>query len=151
MSTIMFTIQGTPTGKARARTVHVNGVTRSFTPAKTKRAEDSLLAQALPYKPDTPWNGPLSVAIVAVFPVPASYPKKRRAACLSGEEMPAKKPDVDNIGKLVIDALNGVFFIDDAQIVDMRLVKCYGETPQVSVALQQVCGVRALAAVGEGR
>ncbi|WP_332834903.1 RusA family crossover junction endodeoxyribonuclease [Clostridium perfringens] len=42
-------------------------------------------------------------------------------------EKPTKKPDVDNIAKIILDSLNGVAYKDDSQIVDIRIIKKYTE------------------------
>ncbi|XZN30187.1 RusA family crossover junction endodeoxyribonuclease [Clostridium perfringens] len=42
-------------------------------------------------------------------------------------EKPTKKPDVDNIAKIILDSLNGVAYKDDSQIVDLRIIKSYTE------------------------
>lgn len=64
--------------------------------------------------------------------------KKKRAAMLAGEILPTKKPDYDNIEKIISDALNGVAFYDDAQIVSSGLIKVYGEIPRVEVEIRAV-------------
>ncbi len=139
---IAFTIPGTPTAKGRAKTrafkMGDRIISQHYTPSKTQRAENSFLAQALPYKPESPLTGPLSLRISAVFPVPASYSRRRRAECLAGEEWPAKKPDYDNVAKLVTDALNGVFYRDDCQICACQVIKIYGDEPCVSVVLEHL-------------
>lgn len=69
----------------------------------------------------------LSLALTAVFPIPVSYSKKRRAAAEGQAVFPTKRPDADNIAKAVCDALNGTAYGDDAQIVRLQVKKVYGE------------------------
>lgn len=57
---------------------------------------------------------------------------------LSGANRPAKKPDCDNVEKAVYDALNGLAYKDDAQIVESGLKKYYAVTPCVKVELSDV-------------
>lgn len=76
--------------------------------------------------------------IVAVYPVPASYSKRKRVAALAGDLLPAKKPDADNVAKIIADALGGLAYIDDAQITDLSVMKRYGEQPEVRVKLWTV-------------
>ena len=60
---------------------------------------------------------PLRVSIHVYRPLPGSKPKRITA------EPDTLKPDADNIGKAVLDALNGVAFHDDAQVVELSVVK----------------------------
>lgn len=68
----------------------------------------------------------------------SSDSRKKRAAKLSGAIRPAKKPDCDNIGKIVADSLNGIAYKDDAQIVSMVIEKYYAEIPRVEVKITEV-------------
>lgn len=71
------------------------------------------------------YEGPLRVQIETRHEIPASYSKKRRADCLSGAERPMKKPDIDNIEKLVLDALNKKAWADDTQVIEIETKKYY--------------------------
>jgi Holliday junction resolvase RusA-like endonuclease len=82
-----------------------------------------------------PIDRPVIVMMAAVFDIPKSFSKKRRAAALEGGEFPAKKPDLDNILKALTDAMNGVVVKDDCQIVSVRSSKVYGPAPLVSVTV----------------
>lgn len=66
---------------------------------------------------------PISVKITAIF----QLPKK------SKYEFPVKKPDADNIAKIVCDALNGLAWYDDAQITSLSVTKEWGTDPMVKV------------------
>ena len=80
-------------------------------------------------------EGPVKVDILAVYPIPKSFTKKERLQVLRGELHPTKKPDADNIGKIVADALNGVAYRDDSQIILLRIRKTYSEEPCVVVTV----------------
>jgi Holliday junction resolvase RusA-like endonuclease len=56
----------------------------------------------------------------------------------SGELRPVKKPDMDNVLKVVADALNSVAYRDDTQIVDCQLRKFYDKQPRVEVIILTV-------------
>jgi Holliday junction resolvase RusA-like endonuclease len=72
------------------------------------------------------------------LPIPQSYPKKRREACLRGAEKPCKKPDIDNIAKTYLDAMNGVIFVDDTQVIDLHVKKLYSAVAGVDVMVMEV-------------
>jgi Holliday junction resolvase RusA-like endonuclease len=64
--------------------------------------------------------------------IPKSWPKKKQAQAENNEISPGK-PDLDNIAKTVLDALNGVCYEDDAQVVILSVTKCYSREPGVMV------------------
>ena len=135
---IAFTIPGAPQGKARARTCR-NGHT--YTPDNTVLYENLVKTEFLRQcgrgqrirSSDT--RRAISMQIIAVYPVPASYPKRDKVAALAGDLLPTKKPDADNVAKIIADALNGLAYDDDAQITDLLVLKRYGEDPEVRVKL----------------
>ena len=72
------------------------------------------------------------VCIIAIFPIPKSWSKKKRELALKCEILPGK-PDWDNIGKIICDALNGVLYEDDACVFGGVVVKRYGLSEGVEV------------------
>jgi Holliday junction resolvase RusA-like endonuclease len=90
---------------------------RAYTPAKTRDAErivKGIASRTL--RGFRPYDEPLSVELRFVMPKPAK-PKFH---------VPASKPDLDNLSKLILDALNGIAWIDDARIVQLSSQKIYG-------------------------
>ena len=77
-------------------------------------------------------DGPLMVKILAVFAVPGSWSRRKRADALAGVIRPTVKPDGDNIQKCC-DAFNGVIWRDDAQVVTWTGRKVYGERPGLHI------------------
>ena len=92
-------------------------------------------ALSAPFPPDMA----LRCEIFAAFPLAASDSKPKRRRKLSGLLKPTKKPDWDNIGKIVCDALNGVAYHDDAQITYSVVKKRYAALPCVIVTLSEDC------------
>lgn len=133
-ATIAFTIPGNPVPKGRPRFTRQG---RTYTPAKTKTYEEQVAALARAACPE-PLKTPVAVLVTAVFPVPLTYPKKRREACLNGLERHTKRPDLDNIVKAVTDGMNGVVYGDDSQIVRLVANKVYGTDAMVEVTVQEV-------------
>lgn len=134
----IIVIPGEPCGKQRPRVVRNNGVSRTYTPVKTANYE-SLVKLAYrqargPYIPDKP----VELYITACHSVPRSVSKRKAQAMLGGAIRPTKKPDCDNIAKIICDALNGVAYHDDAQIVRLTVAKRYSETPQVTIEIREV-------------
>lgn len=136
---ITFTVPGEPQGKGRPRAFRAGRGVRMYTPAKTEAYEQAVATagrQAMAGR--EPMVGPLAVDLMAVVSVPASWSKKRRAAALEGLELPAKKPDADNVAKAIADGLNGITYGDDAQVVELRVRKRYGEVPGVLVEIRGI-------------
>lgn len=130
-----FTIHAAPTGKARPR-VTMHG---TYTPKATKQYEDLVKAEFIKQCIGTDFGDrALEINIDAIYQIPKSANKETRRKMLSGEIRPTKKPDYDNISKAVCDALNGLAYKDDAQIVDAHCHKVYGEIPMVIVTIEEV-------------
>lgn len=108
----------------------------AYTPERTVNYESRLALEAQRVMGSQPlFEGPLIVDVVAVMPIAESKPKKWKAAALSGEIVPTKKPDWDNFGK-ILDALNMVVWIDDAQIFRGTVEKFYGDKPMLAVRVR---------------
>lgn len=133
---VAFQLPGHPKGKGRPRAVVRGGFARVYTPAETRSYEGMIrLAAEKAMRGRPPTERPVIVMMAAVFDIPKSFSKARRSAALDGGEFPAKKPDLDNIVKAVVDAMNGVVFKDDSQIVSARYSKVYGPAPMVAVTV----------------
>jgi Holliday junction resolvase RusA-like endonuclease len=66
-------------------------------------------------------------------PVAPSWSRKKRQAALAGALHPTGKPDLDNCVKLLMDALNGILWRDDAQVTDIAVIKRYAEIAQTTL------------------
>jgi Holliday junction resolvase RusA-like endonuclease len=84
-----------------------------------------------------PLQTPVGAYIYITLPIPASYSKKRIQACLSGEERPTKKSDIDNFCKAIFDGMNGIVFLDDSQVVSLHSTKVYGTVGMVEVMVKE--------------
>ncbi|MDO4651119.1 MAG: RusA family crossover junction endodeoxyribonuclease, partial [Eubacteriales bacterium] len=85
-----------------------------------------------------PDDAMLDMRIKAFYSIPKSASKKKKAMMLEGILRPTKKPDQDNVIKLVADSLNQVAYRDDTQIVDCQCRKFYSETPRVEVKIIEI-------------
>ena len=123
---IMITIPGPPVAKGRPRMTRQG---RAYTPAKTRAAE-GYMRHAISAQAGQPLlTGPLSVSVLAMLPIPASWPKHKRADAAAGVLRPTGKPDADNLAKSICDAANGLLWADDGQIVTLTASKTYSEKP----------------------
>jgi Holliday junction resolvase RusA-like endonuclease len=139
---IRFELHGVPVGWQRTglRVIaprHGKPFATVYTPAKTRTFERALaLAAKVAMRGRPPLEGPLVLCVTAFMPVPNSWSQKKRDAALAGTVRPTGKFDWDNLGKCT-DSLNKIVWIDDAQIVDGRVVKIYDEKPRLRIEVAQ--------------
>ena len=130
---ITFTVLGEPVGKARQRVTRFG----TYTPEKTVLYENLIKTEYRRQCNDHRFDDkqPLCMEVKAEYMIPASASKAKRAAMARGEIRPMKKPDWDNVGKVVSDALNKLAYRDDTQIVDCTVRKFYSERPKITVKI----------------
>jgi Holliday junction resolvase RusA-like endonuclease len=131
-----FAIPGAPYGKARHRTTKM-GMT--YTPKETTQYENLVRTIFVQQRGD--WYItilPVAMVVTAIFPIPKSASKKARQAMIEGRVRPTRRPDWDNIGKVISDSLNEIAYKDDSQIVCAHVAKYYGEIPCVNVTLEVI-------------
>ena len=132
--TLTIVVPGPPVGQGRPRFTR-RGF--AYTPPKTRTHAAYIKAMfAQKYPGHMPLEGPVEMEVIVVFPVPKSASKKRRQAMLWGHEMPTKKPDSSNAMKLCEDALNGIAYRDDAQIVLSSVAKQYGTAAHTEIKIR---------------
>ena len=134
-----FCIHGDPQGKGRPRFSTVCGHVHTRTPDETVLYENLVKTE---YRQQVgvkfPDDAMLDVRIFAYYPIPKSASKRKRQAMLDKKIRPTKKPDWDNVGKVICDSLNGIAYRDDAQVVDSMVRKFYGEDPKVVVTIEEI-------------
>jgi Holliday junction resolvase RusA-like endonuclease len=136
---VCFTVNGPPHGKGRPRFRRMGNFVQTYTDAKTKSYETLVKEAATQAMGSSqPLESPVRLDCTIKLPVPKSYPKKRLEACLSGSEKPTKKPDWDNVAKSVADAMNGIVYLDDTQIVVAKVTKTYAVEAGVDVVVSEV-------------
>lgn len=139
----VFTDDGVPRAKGRARAVpgqHPDGelFVRLVTPSDTRAAENAIRAAFRARFPEhRPWTGPVLLRFTAVFETPKSFNRALKEAAKRGTLMATRKPDKDNIEKLIVDALNGVCFVDDAQVMGGGM-KRYGSPARLEVSFEKL-------------
>lgn len=137
---IKFEISGQPVGQGRPRVVHRGRYSHAFDPPKSRAYKQNARLLLMAAYHGKPLAGPVRISVQAFFGVPKSYSKKKQKACLAGEIWPTKKPDADNILKGVMDACNGIAYLDDKQVVDDHTTKQYAAEPRVVVQIEALGG-----------
>ncbi len=127
---IKFFIPGIPVAKGRPKFSTIGEIPRAYTPKKTRAWETYFEWRSKPYRPSEPLEGPLEIHLVFSMPRPKSLPKNVIHHI--------KKPDIDNMQKSVIDALeNAAFFKNDSQFVYKTASKIYSYQPGVNVIIKK--------------
>ena len=131
-----FEVPGKVKGKGRPRVNITTAI--AYTPTKTKEYEE-LIKQyfILKYRKINPLENRIKVTIQAYFSIPQNTNKTQKEEMLKGNISPTKKPDIDNIAKIVLDALNKLAFKDDNQITKLNLEKIYSEEEKVFIKIEE--------------
>lgn len=135
---VRFTVLGEPKGKGRPRFSTMTG--SASTPKRTVNYETLVHMEYMSQCPGIqfPDDAMLDMRILAYYSIPKSASRKKKAAMLAGDIRPTKKPDMDNVVKIIADSLNQVAYRDDTQIVDCQCRKFYSNEPRVEVIIRQV-------------
>lgn len=135
---LKFTVPGEPHGQARPRFTAVNGYVHTYDADKSRNYKTHVRLIAQTAMKEQGWkiaenDEGIGVNIYAYMGIPQSKSRKFRVSAQKGIVRPTKKPDIDNIFKAVSDALNGVLYKDDKQIIHSRVEKYYSDEPRVEV------------------
>ena len=135
---VNFMVEGTPVPKGRPRFARRGKFVSTYSPKTTVDYESKVSEAAkLAMGSSKPLETPVAAYIYITLPIPASYSKKRIQACLSGQEHPTKKSDIDNFCKAVFDGMNGIVFADDSQVVALHAKKVYGTVGMLEVMVRE--------------
>jgi Holliday junction resolvase RusA-like endonuclease len=127
---VLVCVPGEAVGKGRPRVAVRGGRPSLYTPAPTLAYESAVKAEAVAsMQGRAVFAGPVELKLQIFMGIPASFPKKRREAASLGHIVPTKKPDMDNVVKIVCDAFNGAVWVDDTQVVDLHVTRRYAEEP----------------------
>lgn len=129
-----FTVPGEPRGKGRPRVTR-NG---TYTDSETKAYEEKIIAYYRKAFGGHKWpdNSFVAVKVVAYYPIPKRATKAQLAAMQEGKLFPSRKPDIDNVLKIVLDALNGVAYKDDSRVVRVEAEKKYSFDPRLEIHIE---------------
>ena len=125
-------IVGKVIGKQRPKFSSRGGFVKTYTPDQTINYENYVKMLWLQSGQEK-LTGNIKATIDAEFLIPKSFSKKKQAA-LDGAYC-SKKPDCDNIAKSILDALNGIAYDDDSQIVELTVRKYYTGLGEVAILI----------------
>lgn len=125
-----FTVYGNPVPKARPRVISKGGRTWSFTPKKSAEWEKKVSMEARKHF-ETPTDNPVELFLEFYLKTPKSKMNKLFVQTI---------PDLDNLEKSILDALNGVAYKDDRLVVSKYSTKYYSNTdkPRVVITVKEI-------------
>lgn len=132
---IKIAVPGNPIALKRHRMTKTG---HSYDPSKNDKAD--FLAKCMEHKPDTPITGPINLTIIFYMPRPKNHYRTGKHAGELKDDSPywhTGRPDIDNLLKLIMDSLNGIFWRDDAQICRIEARKIYHEAPYVRMRIEE--------------
>lgn len=129
---VEFLVAGKPRAQPRARIARHGGMYSAAKSHPIHTYKKVIAMQARLVGPSQPTEGPVAVTLVFVLPRPKRMPgKDRHPHCC--------KPDIDNLEKAVLDAMQGVFWFDDSQVAVLqsaKFVAAKDESPSVTVCVE---------------
>lgn len=130
-TTIFFPFEPVPKGRPRfTRAGH------SYTP-KTTLEYEKKISEYYKSQTDDFYDGAIKVKLTFNFPIPKSTTKKNRNLIIAGQIKCTKHTgDVDNLAKSVLDALNGIAFVDDCLVTRLTIVKQYATENYIGTEME---------------
>jgi len=125
LSNKFLTLDMDPVPKGRPRFTRTG---HAFTDKKTLQAEAAIRNAALAEWGKKPFEGAVELVIQFTFKKPKSNKKN----------LHTQRPDLDNCAKLVSDAINGVAFVDDSQVISLACTKGWGEAGKIVLLVDEV-------------
>lgn len=138
MKAIKITLPIEPKGQQRPRFTRIGKFHKAYKSKQQKIEESKVLAFLYQQRPQEPWSCAIKVAIKAFLPIPKSWSQKKKLEALNNTLRPTKKPDIDNLAKQVLDCMNGVFWQDDKQVVELSVAKYYCQAPRWEIEVKEV-------------
>lgn len=138
VQTLKFVVLGESIGQGRPRFSARGGFVRAYDPQKSSEgknavklvAEEAIKVQGWAYpSPDMP----IDVKIISYRKIGTGRQRWFWKAASMGLVVPLNKPDVDNVEKLVLDAMTGVVYPDDKQVFCVTNRKTFSDEPRTEV------------------
>ncbi len=136
MNEIKFTIPGAVQAQQRPRFSRQNGHVRTYDDKKSRNYKAHVQKCAARYAPEQLIDSAIELHIDVFHKLQQSGSKQLKADKLAHRVRPTVKPDLDNLAKGIKDALTGMMWIDDAQVVDLIMHKYYAVEPCAVVTIK---------------
>ena len=133
---IKFTVPGQPVAQGRPKFTTIGGHARAYDPKKSVDYKKIVAYHAMQHKPKQLLKGELEVEILIFKECLKSFSRKNMELAELGQLRPITKPDADNYAKGPLDAMKGIIWKDDGQIVDLIARKFYSSRPRIEITVR---------------
>ena len=131
-----------PVPQGRPRFARRGKFTQTYDPPKSKKFKIELAEIARKQLSEHPFYAgkhvPIEVSLKFYIPMLKSFTKTKREMALNGSLRPPTRPDIDNYIKGTLDGLNGIFWEDDGQIVELHAGKYYSDKPRIEMEIKEI-------------
>ncbi len=134
---IKFIVPGQPVPQGRPRFARRGSQIQTYDPKPSVEYKKLVKEVAILNKPEELLEGSLSVEIQIYRQMLKSFSRAKREQAEYRQLRPVTKPDIDNYAKGILDALKGVIWIDDGQVVRLVCDKFYSAKPRIEIAIKQ--------------
>lgn len=138
MKEVYFIVEGRVQPKQRPKVYRnkYTGKAHAITPRQTVEYEDKVKASYIDAE-GIKFEGAVEMVVNIYVEIPKNVSKKKRAEMLLNERPITKTGDIDNLFKAISDALNGLAYDDDSQIVDGYIHKYYSEQAKAEITIRE--------------
>jgi Holliday junction resolvase RusA-like endonuclease len=133
---LFIPVYGQPLPQMRMKACKIGGHIRIYDPQAKQKEEIRWRIRGL-YK-EEPVTIPIYVEILFYMPIPKHTSTVRKKDMINGKMHHMKRPDVDNLIKLILDCMTGIVYKDDSQICDIRAKKLYAESPATIIQISRM-------------
>ena len=133
-----FTVPGPAVPQGRPIFTTRSGKRWAIDPPRSREYKAKVRACAMSAGKPSLITGAVRLLVLEYRPIPKSWSNRKQEAAREGRLYPTTRPDFDNIIKAITDALNGVFWEDDRQVVDGHVRQFYSDDPRVVVEVEEV-------------
>lgn len=140
MKEVYFIVEGRVQPKQRPKVYRnkYTGKAHAITPRQTVEYEEKVKASYIEAE-GIKFEGAVEMVVNVYVQIPKSTPKKKIDDMITGNIRPiVKNGDVDNLFKAISDALNGLAYEDDSQIVSAKIRKFYAREACAEVTIKEL-------------
>ena len=137
-----YTFDIVPVPQGRPRFARRGKFVQTYDPPKSKKFKTELRRLAENEHAEKPYHAeqhkPITIELKLYIPMLKSFSKIKRLEAADGILRPTTKPDIDNYIKGILDSLNGLFWHDDGQIVEIHAGKYYSDRPRIEMEIKEI-------------
>lgn len=133
---INITVPGIPVSQGRPKFTTIGGHARAYDPKKSADYKKLVARYAMQHKPAALLDGALEVHVLIFKPMLKGFSKNKAEQAEARLIRPITKPDADNYAKGPMDAIKGIIWKDDGQVVDLWARKFYSYNPRIEITVK---------------